>query len=299
MNIIFFGTPLFAKNILEVLIKHFSILALVTQEDKPFGRKRELKASECKEFILKTNPSIPILQPKKTKEILEDLHNLKPDIIIVVAYGKILAREIVEQFYCINIHGSILPQYRGASPLHSMILANHRLIGLSLIKMNERLDSGEILALSYMENKGFDIEEMVERLSLLGANLTIKTLNNLNNIAPLKQLEADCSYCTKISKIDGLIEFIDAKEIAQKYLAYKLWPQIYTKDGTKLFNITLNEADSTNKMGEILEISKEYVVIGCLRGSIRVESIQAMGKVRLKASEYLNGRRLLKGDIFS
>lgn len=298
MRIIFFGTPLFAKNILEEVHKHFEIAALITQEDKPFGRKKELKAPECKEFILKNNLKIPIFQPKKSSEIIEQIKSLKPDIILVAAYGKILAKEITNNFYCINIHGSILPKYRGASPLHSMILANDKYFGISIIKMNEMLDSGEILSLSYIKNNGFNIDETIQILSYIGANLVIKTLKNLNKIAPLKQLEADCSYCKKINKADGLIDFSNAKEIYQKYLAYKIWPQIYTKDGTKLFNISLNEANSLNKIGEILEISKDYVTIACGIGSIRVESIQAVGKTKVRASEYINGKRLLKGDIF-
>lgn len=298
MRIIFFGTPLFAKNILEEVHKHFEIAALITQEDKPFGRKKELKAPECKEFILKNNLKIPIFQPKKLSEIIEQIKSLKPDIILVVAYGKILAKEITNNFYCINIHGSILPKYRGASPLHSMILANDKYFGISIIKMNERLDSGEILSLSYVKNNGFNIDETIQNLSHIGANLVIKTLKNLTKIAPLKQLEADCSYCKKINKTDGLIDFSNAKEIYQKYLAYKTWPQIYTIDGTKLFDISLNEANSLNKIGEILEISKDYITIACGVGSIKVRAIQAVGKTKMQASEYINGKRLLKGDIF-
>lgn len=297
MRIVFFGTPDFAKNILEILLPHFEIIALVTQEDKPFGRKQELKSPQTKAFVLENNLQIPIFQPKKVSDIIETLHEMKPDILLVVAYGKILPKNIVDEFYCINIHGSILPKYRGASPINEMILKNDKFFGVTLIKMNEKLDSGEMLAFSIIENKYFDIAESLTLLSTMGGNLAIKVLNNLHSIQPLKQIEADSSICKKLTKNDGIITFNNAKDIFIKSLAYKIYPQIMLKSGIKLFDVAINELDSKNIGGEILAIRKDSVIIGCENGSILVKSLQKIGKNKISANDFINGMRLKKGDI--
>ncbi|RDU62417.1 methionyl-tRNA formyltransferase [Helicobacter sp. MIT 14-3879] len=296
MRIIFFGTPIFAKNILQDLIQKFEIIALITQEDKPFGRKKELKMPECKEFIISNELKIPIFQPTNVKEIINNIYSLKPNLILVVAYGKMLPEEITAKFYCINIHASILPKSRGASPIQDMILQNQKYFGVSLIKMNDKLDSGEILSISYIKNNSFDIEESNKILSSIASRLAIKTINSLDSIQELKQIEADCSYCKKINKKDGIIDFNNAEEIYLKYLAYKTWPQIYITNGTKLSCIDINEKDSTNIKGKILEIHKDYIVIACKRGSIKVKYIQSVGKNKLPASAYINGKRLKVND---
>lgn len=299
IKIAFFGTPLFAKNILESLHKNksFEIVALITQEDKPFGRKRELKSPETKAFVMKNNLKIPIFQPQKVSEIVGDLRVLKVDIVLVVAFGKILPKIIVDEFFCINIHGSILPKYRGASPIHEMILNNDEFLGISLIKMNERLDSGDILGFSVIKNNHFTMRESVAILSQMGANLAIKILKCLNFVVPLKQMDCDSSHCKKLVKRDGIVHFTNAKAIFLKSLAYEIYPQIALENGLKLFGVTINELDLAHNAGEILAINKYGVVIGCECGSIVVESLQGAGKNKMNASAYLNGVRLKVGDI--
>lgn len=297
IKIAFFGTPLFAKNILESLIKNpkFKIIALITQEDKPFGRKKELKAPETKAFLQLHNPQIPIFQHKS--DILDNLCTLKPDIVLVVAYGRILPKNIIDKFYCINIHGSILPKYRGASPINAMILNNEKFLGVTAIKMSEGLDSGDMLGFSFVKNSGENMSESIAILSQMGANLAIKILTRLNLIAPLKQINADCSHCYKLTKQDGIVQFLNAKEVFLKSLAYQLYPQIALENGLKLFGIKINALDSRHNAGEILEIRKSSVVVGCECGSIIIESLQAVGKNKVSATDYLNGARLKVGDI--
>lgn len=299
LKIAFFGTPLFAKNILESLVENpaFKIIALVTQEDKPFGRKKELKAPETKAFLHAHNPQIPIFQPQKVSDILGDLRTLQPDILLVVAYGRILPKAIIDEFYCINIHGSILPKYRGASPINAMILNDEKFLGVTAIKMSEGLDSGDMLGFSFVKNGGENMSESIALLSQMGANLSVKILTRLNVIAPLAQIGADSSHCHKLTKIDGIVGFTNAKEIFLKSLAYELYPQIALKSGLKLFGVKINETDSHHSAGEILEIRKNAVVVGCERGSIIVESLQAVGKNKVSAVDYLNGARLKVGDI--
>ena len=299
LKIAFFGTPLFAKNILQSLIENptFEIIALITQEDKPFGRKKELKAPETKAFLHAHNPQIPIFQPQKLSDILSDLHDLKPDILLVVAFGRILPKSIIDEFFCINIHGSILPKYRGASPINAMILNDERFLGVTAIKMSEGLDSGDILGFSFVKNGSENMSESIELLSQMGANLATKILTHLHLIAPLAQIGADSSHCRKLTKNDGIIRFTNAKEIFLKSLAYQLYPQIALENGLKLFGIKINELDSRHNAGEILEIGKNGVIVGCESGSIIIESLQAVGKNKLSASDYLNGARLKVGQF--
>lgn len=299
LKIAFFGTPLFAKNILESLVENpaFEIVALITQEDKPFGRKKELKAPETKAFLHAHNPQIPIFQPQKLSDILGDLRTLQPDILLVVAYGKILPKAIIDEFYCINIHGSILPKYRGASPINAMILNAEDFLGVTAIKMSEGLDSGDMLGFSFIKNGGENMSESIALLSQMGANLSAKILTRLNVIVPLTQIGADSSHCHKLTKIDGIVRLTNAKEIFLKSLAYELYPQIALKSGLKLFGVKINEADLCHNAGEILEIRKNAVVVGCEKGSIIIDSLQAVGKNKVSAVDYLNGARLKVGDI--
>ena len=303
LKIAFFGTPLFAKNILETLLresqahKSVEIITLITQEDKPFGRKRELKAPETKAFVLKKNLQIPIFQPQKVSEILSDLRALKPDIALVVAYGKILPKIMVDEFFCINIHGSILPKYRGASPINAMILNADEFLGVSVIKMNERLDSGDILGFSAIKNADFGAQNASAILSAMGANLALKVINRLNQIAPLKQNDCDSSHCQKLTKRDGIVSFTSAKEIFLKSLAYEIYPQIALENGLKLFGVKINELELSHNAGEILEICESSIVVGCENGSIIVKSLQSAGKNKMSALAYLNGARLKVGDI--
>lgn len=303
IKIAFFGTPLFAKNILESLWREsykresFEIIALITQEDKPFGRKRELKMPETKAFVLENAIQIPIFQPQKVSEILEHLRALKPDIALVVAYGRILPKAIIDEFYCINIHGSILPKFRGASPINAMILNDDEFFGISAIKMNERLDSGEILGFSVIKNRHLGFEKTANMLSIMGANLAIKILGQLDSIAPLKQNDCDSSHCHKLTKREGIVEFIDAKEIFLKSLAFEIYPQIALENGLKIFGVKINELELSHNAGEILEVCESGIVVGCERGSIVIESLQSAGKNKMSAVAYLNGARLKVGDI--
>lgn len=299
LKIAFFGTPLFAKNILESLVANptFEIVALVTQKDKPFGRKQMLKMPETKAFALERNLKIPIFQPQKVSNILDDLCALKPDIVLVVAFGKMLPKSVIDEFCCINIHASILPKFRGASPINAMILNDEKFLGVTLIKMDEGLDSGDILGFSYVKNSHFDAKKAGAILSQMGAKLAIKILPNLGKIAPLKQIGAESSKCGKIAKEDGIIAFKDAKALFLKSLAYKIYPQIALENGLKLFDIALNEVDSTNECGAILAMEKDYIIVGCARGSVKIGALQKVGKNKVSAVDYLNGARLKVGDI--
>ena len=249
-NIVFMGTPSYASKILEEIYKaKFNILAIYTQPDKPVGRSQALTPPDVKKLAIDLGLNDIVYQPKSLKDsgVKEHIKSLNPDIIIVAAYGQILPRDILDIAPCVNLHASILPAYRGASPIQSAILDKNSLSGITAMAMNEGLDSGDILAFSILDITGMNSYELFDKLSIMAANLTIKVLNEYKNINPIKQFDALSSKCKKIKKDDGLVDFsVDsASQIWAKFLAYYGWPGIFTKNGIKqsFFESRISEAD--------------------------------------------------------
>ncbi len=303
MRIVFMGTPGFAEVILRALVKdeEIKVVGLFTQMDKPFGRKKELKAPETKTYILENHLNIPIFQPQSLKEPeVQILKVLKPDFIVVVAYGKILPKEVLSIAPCINVHASLLPKYRGASPIHEMILNDDKIYGISTMLMDVGLDSGDILeSASFLREDYLDLETLSLKLAYMGAALLLSTLKNFSSITRKPQDHAQASFCKKITKADGLVGFKDAKSLFLKSLAFKSWPEIFLENSLKLLEVELVENEKSHKEGEILEIDEKGVLVGCLKGSVRIARLQAVGKKPLKAKDYLNGKRLKAGGILT
>lgn len=305
MRLILAGTPCFATEVFAPIIEsqQFDILGLICQPDKPFGRKAELKAPHTKQYLQDHNLNhLQIFQPEIIDELfIESIVQLKPDIILVVAYGKILPKAFLQIAPCINIHASILPSLRGASPLQQMILNQPHYFGVSAMRIEEELDSGEILGFSYIPNTKQDLPTLSSELACAGAKLAFKVLKNLDYIAPLPQLQAYATYCTKIKKSDGKVSFeCDAQDIYHASLAYTPWPGIFTQSPKgytlKLFNLTLVESAQSHQAAEILDIDTQSITIGCKKGCLRIEYIQQEGKSKLEASTYVRGKRLRVGD---
>ncbi|MCL9818729.1 methionyl-tRNA formyltransferase [Helicobacter colisuis] len=298
MNIVFMGTPLYAAMILESLLKKHTLKALVCQPDKKAGRDMHLKMPATKELLLQRDLGIPIFQPEVLDEgFLETLKQIDFDVIVVAAFGKILPKSILELAPCVNLHASILPKFRGASPIQESILENERFFGVTLMQMEEGLDSGDILGFRILKNRGQNARELFGELSEAAAKLTLDYLEKWKEIVPLKQSNADTSYCKKIKKEMGMVDFSEAKSLYLKALAYEGWPEIFLQSGLKLKKVFLNENESANKAGEILEILEDKILVGCLRGSVWIQALQAPSKKMVNAYEYLQGRRLKKGDI--
>lgn len=298
-NIVFMGTPSYASKILEKIYKtKFNILAIYTQPDKPVGRSQTLTPPDVKKLAIDLGLNDLVYQPKSLKDsgVKEHIKSLNPDIIIVAAYGQILPREILDIAPCVNLHASILPAYRGASPIQSAILDKNSLSGVTAMAMNEGLDSGDILAFSILDITGMNSYELFDKLSIMAANLTIKVLNEYENINPIKQFDALSSKCKKIKKDDGLVDFsVDsASQIWAKFLAYYGWPGIFTKNGIKILDIEI--ANLNGGIGEILSINDNGFVVGVNNGSILIKTLQAAGKKPVDAKSYLNGKRLGVGD---
>ena len=298
-NIVFMGTPSYASKILEEIYKaKFNILAIYTQPDKPVGRSQALTPPDVKKLAIDLGLNDIVYQPKSLKDsgVKEHIKSLNPDIIIVAAYGQILPRDILDIAPCVNLHASILPAYRGASPIQSAILDKNSLSGVTAMAMNEGLDSGDILAFSILDITGMNSYELFDKLSIMAANLTIKILNEYKNINPIKQFDALSSKCKKIKKDDGLVDFsVDsASQIWAKFLAYYGWPGIFTKNGIKILDMEV--ANLNGGIGEILSINDNGFVVGVNNGSILIKTLQAAGKKPVDAKSYLNGKRLGVGD---
>ena len=296
------GTPDYATAIFKELIsKKYEMVGLFTQPDKPVGRKQILTPPHIKQFCLDKNLNIPIFQPLKSRnnqEAKKEIEDLKPDFIIVAAYGQILPKEILDIAPCINLHASLLPKYRGASPIQESLLNDDIYTGVTSMLMEEGLDSGDILAFQYLKiTDTMEVSEAFEKLSLIAAKLTVTTLENFENIKPLKQNELEVSFCKKIKKEDGLVDFNNAKKLYLKYKAYSYWPGIFLESELKLKDIELIEENSQNNMGEILNIEKDFIVISCKKGTIKVKTLQAPSKKAINSSDYIKGQRLVLTDI--
>jgi len=301
-KILFMGTPDYATTIFkELLQSKYEIVGLFTQPDKPVGRKQLLTPPHIKQYCLDNNINIPIFQPLKLRnndEVKEQIENLKPDFIIVAAYGQILPKGILGIAPCINLHASLLPKYRGASPIQESLLNDDIYTGVTSMLMEEGLDSGDILAFQYLKiTSTMEVSEAFDKLSQIAAKLTITTLDNFENIKPLKQNDSEVSFCKKIKKEHGIVDFSNAKKLILKYKAYSYWPGVFLASELKLKDIELNELTTTNKQGEILEIAKDYVVIGCEKGSLKIKTLQAPSKKAINSVEYLRGQRLDLGNI--
>ncbi len=301
-RILFMGTPDYATEIFKKLMESsYQIIGLFTQPDKPVGRKQVLTPPHIKQFCLDNSINIPIFQPLKLRgneEATTEIKNLKPDFIIVAAYGQILPKEILDIAPCINLHASLLPKYRGASPIQESLLNDDIYTGVTSMLMEEGLDSGDILGFEYLKiTDNMNVEEAFFKLSKIAANLTITTLDNYQKILPLKQNEILVSHCKKIKKDDGLVDFIDAKQLFLKYKAYSFWPGIFLESGLKLKDIEINELNSDNEEGTIKEIEKDFIIISCKKGTLKIGTLQAPSKNAINSVDFIRGQRLGLGDF--
>jgi len=292
MKIVFMGSPDYAVKILDELNKRYEISAVYTQPDKPVGRKKVLTPTPVKKYALEH--SLEVLTPSTLKNDTR-IKEINPDFIVVAAYGLLLPKNVLEIAPCINLHASLLPKYRGASPIQSAVLNGEKYTGVTAMLMDEGLDTGDILAWDYTEVGRKTSIELFNELAMIAAKQTPFVIDNFSKIKPLKQTDAFASYSPKIKKQDGYVTFESALIIDRKYRAYQPWPGIFC-DAFKINEMELIDTDSLNKAGVILEIN-DGVVVGCAKGKIKLVKIQAPGKKEVKAVDYVNGKRLKVGDL--
>lgn len=306
-RIVFMGTPDIAARVLEYLhaTNAYEIALVVTNEAKRVGRKgimtecaTELKA---KELGLSARGIAKI-----TEELIDEIKALRPEFIIVVAFGHMLPSYFCDEAIALNLHGSLLPKYRGASPMQAQILNDEQEMGVTVIKIAKKMDSGVMYGqASYTRGAGeyLDIEQLTAKCIVLGGALLHKVMQDFSSIKPVTQDTANVTFCKKIAKVDGQVAFEDAKEVYLKYLAYKLWPTIYIQspsgnlrlDEVKLFE---SKTDSNNfRAGEILEIKRESVVVSCTSGALELFSITRAGKKSVNAAQFVKNARLGVGSL--
>ncbi|MDO5046421.1 methionyl-tRNA formyltransferase [Campylobacter sp.] len=304
MNIVFMGTPEYATKILKALVEaKFNILAVFTQPDKPVGRKQILTPSSVKVYAEENLPNTPIFQPKTLRDeaVAAQILGLKPDFIVVAAYGKILPKAILDISPCINLHASILPKFRGASPIQSAILAGEKITGVTSMLMNDGLDTGDMLEFAYINCEDKMASELFDELGDMAGELIVKTLVNFKNLTPIKQDNSQSSECKKIQKTDGLFSFNEsAQQIYNKFRALTPWPGIYLESGLKILSLDIKkDICAHDKVGEILDIDKDSFTVSCKDGAVRIKTLQEPSKKAVNAKAFINGKHLKIGDKIS
>ena len=305
LRLVFMGTPHFAVPILQALIESGEeILAVVTQPDKPAGRGKRLTPPPVK--ILAQEHSLPVLQPQKIKDpaFLEELKKLAPDVIIVAAYGKILPKEVLEipKYGCINVHASLLPKFRGAAPINWAILAGEKETGVTIMQMDEGMDTGDILL---QESIPIAADETAgtlhDKLAQLGAKLIIQALGLLKEgkLLRKKQPEEGVSYAPLLKKEDGLLDFsLSAEELSRRIRGLDPWPSAYTYFRgklLKLFRPEVLDQETEAPPGTIVDVD-HGLTLATGRGLLRVHEIQPEGKKRMDAEAFVRGYRPQVGE---
>lgn len=294
------GTPQYARMILQTLLnaEDMTVSLVLTQPDRPAGRKKVLTPPPVK--TLAEEHGIEVLQPEKLSEegIRESIQAAEPDFIVVAAFGQLLPRSILDIAPCINLHASLLPQYRGASPVQQSLLNGDTYSGVTSMWMEEGLDSGPILGYVYFRiPEKMRLHALMAQLSEDACTLTLDTIRNFENIEPLPQIRATASHCKKIRKSDGEITFDDAGILYDKYRAFEGWPGIFTAEGLKIIEMTLIETKKEYRSAEIVAVDEHSIVVGCEKGSIRIMTLQPASRKAMDAKSYLVGRGLKVGDL--
>ncbi len=303
--IVFMGTPDFAVPILEGLIENYKVRMVVTQPDKPVGRKQILKQTPIKQVADKNN--ILCLTPIKIKDILEDINQLKPDIIITCAYGQILPIEMlaIPRLGCINVHASLLPKLRGGAPIHRAIMEGYTETGITVMYMDKGMDTGDIIAKEAIKIMDEDTTSLLhDKLSILGKNLLLKTLPSILNGTNkrYKQNEEEATYGFIITKEDEKIIFSNtARQIINQIRGLNLYPGAYCFLDNK--RLKIYEAYRTNNtfenaiLGEITAIYKDGFGIKVLNGEIVVTELALEGKGKTNGISFINGHKDLVGKV--
>jgi len=300
-RVVFMGSPQFSRPILQVLVDNelFNVVGVVTQPDRPKGRGRKLVPPPIKE--LAQDLTIPVIQPKrlrKDESAKEQLCSWAPDVIVVAAFGQILKPDVLDlsEHGCINVHTSLLPRWRGASPIQAALLHGDEVTGVTIMKMDPGMDTGPILSQeAYKIPDGITYGELETVLSSLGAALLMDTLPDYMN-GKITLVTQDDSFATKaplINKKDGLLDFSQpGKSLVRKVCAFNPWPSAYTMfhgQNFKILKAHFIKAQQTEK-GTFV-IKEELPAIGCVDGWLVLDEVQPAGKKRMDGAVFLRGNR--------
>ena len=311
MKVVFMGTPDFAVGTLEAIVgAGHEVAAVVTQPDKPKGRGGVMAMSPVKECAL--SHGLTVLQPLKARnpEFIEEIKAINPDVIVVVAFGQIIPSEIIHmpKYGCINVHASLLPKYRGASPIQWTVLDGCEYSGVTTMLMDEGIDTGDILETATVK---LDEREtggsLFDRLSLVGAKLLVETLDKAEagQLHPVKQDDSQSSYVRMMDKSFGLMDFTQPVEVLErKVRALNPWPSAFTHMDEKLLKIwdATVIKDSSVKAGDYGKVKtdgKTCFMVACDGGYLSVNELQLEGKKRMKVEDFLRGYSIKEGTVLS
>ncbi|MDU0419446.1 methionyl-tRNA formyltransferase [Staphylococcus simulans] len=297
-RIIFMGTPDFSTKVLEMLIAKEDVIAVVTQPDRPVGRKRVMTPPPVKEVALQNG--IEVYQPEKISqsEDLQTLIDLKPDLIVTAAFGQILPNALLDapRLGAINVHASLLPKYRGGAPIHQAIIDGEKETGVTIMYMAPKLDAGDIISQQAIDiEANDDVGSMHDKLSFLGADLLAKTLPDIINGTNerIEQNEEEATFASNISREDERIDWSkSAQDIYNHIRGLSPWPVAYTKlddKNMKLYQAHIVEGKE-GKPGEIIETTKKAIIVGTgSSDAIALTDIQLSGKKRMPTANFLSG----------
>ena len=308
MRIIFMGTPDFSVGTLEALVEAgHEVCLVVTQPDKPKGRGKEMQYTPVKEAALKHG--IEVYQPRRIREAecVEKLRQYNADIMVVIAFGQIIPKEILEMvpYGCVNVHASLLPKYRGAAPIQWSIIDGEAVTGVTTMQMDEGLDTGDMLLKTEVpitaEETG---ESLHDKLAKAGAALCVETLAKLQegSIVPKKQGESPTAYAKMLDKKLGNIDWTkSAVEIERLVRGLNSWPSAYTywnKKVVKIWKASVTDENSNEQAGTVVKVEKDGFYVQTGNGLLKVIELQIPGKKRMDAGAFLRGYTIEPGEVF-
>lgn len=304
MNIVFMGTPDFAVPSLEELIKYHDVKAVFTQPDRPKGRGKKLAFSAVKEIAVKYD--IPVYQPVKLKEepeMIDMLKKMEIDFIIVVAFGQILTKEVLDipKYGCINLHGSLLPMYRGAAPIQWAVINGEKESGNTTMLMNEGLDTGDMLLTQIVTiTKEMTSGELYDILKMQGSKLLLETIEKVskNEIIPIKQ-EGETCYAKMLDKNLAVIDWNNSAESIHNLIrGLNPWPIAFTTyegQKMKIFKSKVIDDKKYKEVGKIIKVSKSGIEVSTSSGTLLIEMIQFPNGKPLEVKQYINGHSIKEG----
>lgn len=307
MDIVFMGTPDFSVPSLKKLIENYNVRAVFTQPDKPKGRGKKLSASPVKEVAVLNN--INVYQPVKIRnelEMIKEIKEIKPDFIIVVAYGQILSKEILDipKFACINLHASLLPRLRGAAPINWAIINGEKFAGNTTMKMDVGLDTGDMLLRQKIEiTEDMTSEDLYDILMNKGADLLVETIDKYakGEIKPEKQKDELTNYAPLLTKDTGKIIWGSANnKIENLVKGLKPHPLAFTSYKEKTMKIHEAKAidmDFKKNEGTVVKVDKDGILVACGEGSLLIKVIQFPGKKAMKVEDYIRGNSIEEGTV--
>lgn len=306
MKVIFMGTPDFSVGTLAALVEagHEVVLA-VTQPDKPKGRGKEMQYTPVKEYALEKG--IPVYQPEKVRrpECIEELKKYQADVCVVIAFGQILPKEILEMtpYGCINVHASLLPKYRGAAPIQWAIINGESISGVTTMQMDEGLDTGDMLEKAEVPlGEKITGGELHDLLAEAGAKLCVQTLEKLEKgeLKPEKQGETPIAYARMLDKKLGNIDWTrPAVEIERLIRGLNPWPSAYTtwnEKTMKIWDADVVDEEKTAEPGTIIEVTKQTFSVQTGEGALRINELQIPGKKKMSADAFLRGYQVKTGE---